>query len=181
LAGAAMAQNKPEAALVAVDAGLQQVPDDFGLRLTRASVFEGLKRYDEAISLYEKLLAERPNAPIVANNLASLLTDHRTDDKSLKRAYELAQRFRGTDVPYFKDTLAWASHRVGKVKEAGDLLKTVAEEVPDLAAVHYHRGMNQLAQNDKEAARKSLQKAIELAKDAPFPQSDDARQTLQGL
>lgn len=181
LAGAAMAQDNPDAALATLEAGLQQVPNDYGLQLTRAYVFEVVKRYEDAIAIYEKLLTERPNAPVVANNLASLLTDHRSDEKSHKRAYELAQRFRGSEVPFFKDTLAWASHRVGKVKEAGDLLKTVAEEMPDIAAVQYHRGINLLAQNDKEAARKSLQKAIDLSKQSPFAQSDEARRILQGL
>lgn len=181
LVSAAMAQDKPEAALAAVDAGLQKVPNDPRLRLSRAFILESHRKYDEAIALYEKLLAEQPNAQVVANNLAALLTDHRTDEKSHKRAYELAQRFRNSQVPFFRDTLAWASHRVGKVQEAGDLLKTVADEVPDVAAIQYHRGMNQLALNNKEAARKSLQRAVELAKDSPFPQAEEARRTLQGL
>ena len=181
LVSAAMAQDKPDAALAAIDAGLQKVPDDPGLRLSRALVLESRHEYDAAIAIYEKLLAEQPNAHVVANNLAALLTDHRSDEKSHKRAYELAQRFRNSQVPFFRDTLAWASHRVGKVQEAGDLLKTVVDEVPDVAAVQFHRGMNQLAQNNKEAARKSLQRAVELAKNSPFPQAEEARRTLQGL
>ncbi len=181
LVGAAMGQGKPDAALAAVDAGLQKLPNDFTLRLSRASVLESQKKFDEAIAIYEKLVVEQPNSAVVANNLAALLTDHRHDEKDLKRAYELAQRFRGSQVPYFRDTFAWASHRVGKVQEAGDLLKTVVDEVPDVAAIQYHRGMNQLAQNNKEAARKSLQRAIELSKDSPFSQAEEARRALQGL
>ena len=52
---------------------------------------------------------------------------------------------------------------------------------PDLAAVHYHYGMNQLALKNTEVAKEALKRSIELAKASPFPQVDDARRTLQGL
>jgi tetratricopeptide (TPR) repeat protein len=99
----------------------------------------------------------------------------------LKRAYELAQRLRGSEVPHFRDTLGWTAHRVGKSQEANDLLGSAAKELPYIAAIQYHYGMNQLALNNRPAAREALQRAVELAKKTPFSQAEDARRALQGL
>ena len=118
---------------------------------------------------------------VVANNLAALLADNRKDTASLQRAYEIAQSFRGTDIPVLKDTVGWTTHLVGKPREAADLLKSAAAGAPDLAAVPYHYGMNQLALKNTEVAKEALKRSIELAKASPFPQVDDARRTLQGL
>jgi len=170
-------------ALEVADRGLKAVPADYGLRLSRAAVLELQGKPEEAITVYEALLAERPNAMIVANNLAALLADHRKDAASLRRAYELAQGFRGTDNPLLKDTVGWTAHLAGKTKEAAEFLKSAAAGAPDLAVVHYHYGVNQLALNNAQAAKEALRRSIELAKEAPFPfpQVDDARKTLQRL
>ena len=133
------------------------------------------------IAAYEALLAERPNAAILANNLAALLADHRKDPASLRRAYDLAQRFRGADNPHLKDTAGWTAHLAGKHVEASELLKSASTEAPDLAVVQYHYGMNQLALNNTKAAKAALQRSIELAKTSPFPQVDEARRTLEKL
>ena len=47
-------------------------------------------KFDEAIALYEALLKERPEADVLINNLASLLSENRQDKESLRRAYEMA-------------------------------------------------------------------------------------------
>jgi hypothetical protein len=41
--------------------------------------------------------------------------------------------------------------------------------------------MSQLALNNKKTAREALERAVELAKNTPFAQAEDARRTLQGL
>ncbi len=161
--------------------GLAAEPGDFGLRLTRAGNYELAGRFEDAIKLYEELLKERPNADVLANNLASLLSEHRSDKASLNKAYELAQRFQRSDVPQFKDTLGWAKHKVGKTDEAAALLESATEKLPDMAVFRYHLGMNYLAMANKEAARKELQKALDLARDQPLAQSDLIRKALQGL
>jgi len=161
--------------------GLAAVPNDFGLRLSRASLLELTGKIDEAINLYEVLIKEKPSSEIVANNLASLLTDYRTDQASLKRANDLAQRLKKSDIPQYKDTLGWASYKVGKFDEASAVLKSAAEKQPDLAVLYYHQGMTEIALSNKEAARKSLQKALDMAKDQPFPQLDLAKKALQDL
>lgn len=176
-----LANHHPEQALEVSSRGLQALPGNFSLRLSRATTLEALGKTEDAISIYEALLAEQPNAVIVANNLASLLADNRKDPASLRRAYDIAQRFRGTDLPSVKDTVGWTMHLEGKHKEAAELLKSASTQLPNLAIVQYHYGMNLLALNDVPAARKALQRSLDLAGKTPFPQSDEARKALQKL
>lgn len=164
-----------------LDRGLKAVPGNFEMRLSRAGVLEGMNRIEDAIVQYEGLIKERPNADVVINNLASLLADHRDDKASHERAFGLAQRLRNSEVPQFMDTLGWASHKVGKNEDAVALLKRAADQLPELAVVHYHYGQTQLAMNNRKLAKESLQRSIDLAKGQPFPQADEARATLQGL
>jgi cellulose synthase operon protein C len=176
-----LANHHPESALEASSRGLQSLPGDFGLRLARASTLEALGKMEDAISIYEALLTEQPNAVIVANNLASLLADNRKDPASLRRAYDIAQRFRSTDLPLVKDTVGWTMHLEGKHKEADELLKSASTQVPDLAVIQYHYGMNLLALNNVPAARQALRRSLDLAAKTPFAQADEARKALQNL
>lgn len=161
--------------------GLAAVPGDFSLRMAQAGVHELAGRYEEAIRAYEALLKERPNADVVANNLASLLSDHRTDKASLTRANEMAQRFKRTEIPQFKDTLGWTSYKVGKTEEAASLIEDAAKQLPDMPVFHYHLGMSYLALNNKESARKELERALALGEGKDFPEADKAKQALMGL
>ena len=172
--------NSAEAEKV-VAQGLAAVPGDFSLRMTQAGIYELSGRFDEAIKLYEELLKERPNADVIANNLASLLADHRTDKASLARAHELAQRFKRSDVPQFKDTLGWTSFKQGKADEAAQLIGEASKKLPDLAVFRYHLGMSYLAQNKKDAARQELEKALSLGDGKNFIEAEQAKQALKGL
>lgn len=161
---------------------IKQAPEDFSLRLARASLMEQRGKSEEAIKMYELLLKERPNAQVVINNLASLLAETRTTEADFKRAYELAQGLRASTVPQFKDTVGWASYRVGRYAEAAGPLRDAAQAMPGLPVTQFHLGMNLLAQGNKEGARKALQQALDLAaKGAPFAQVDDAKKALAGI
>lgn len=174
-------QKKLPEAEAAAKRGLQAVPGDFNLRLAQAGLLESAGRFDEAIAQYEDLLKEKPGAVVVVNNLASLLADHRQDKASAERAYQLAQRLKHTNVPQFKDTLGWASYKVGKYEDAVVLLKSAVEEIPDLALVHYHYGRTQLAMNNKTLAKDALEKAVQMSAQQPFPQAESAKKALEGL
>lgn len=161
---------------------IKQAPEDFSLRLARASLMEQRGKSEEAIKMYEQLLKERPNAQVIINNLASLLAETRTTEADFKRAYELAQGLRASTVPQFKDTVGWASYRVGRYAEAAGPLRDAAQAMPGLPVTQFHLGMNLLAQGNKEGARKALQQALDLAaKGAPFAQVDDAKKALAGI
>ena len=165
----------------AVTQGLTAIPGDFSLRMTQAGIYELSGRFDDAIKLYEQLLKERPNADVLANNLSSLLSDHRTDKASLARAHELALRFKRSDVPQFKDTLGWATYKVGKAGEAVQLIEDASKKLPDLPVFRYHLGMSYLAMNKPDAARKELQKALELGEGKGFLEAEQVKQALKGL
>ena len=79
----------------------------------KAGLLEQKGDIDGAIAAYEALYAKDSGSPVLANNLASLLASYRDDPASLERAFAIARRLRGTDVPYFQDTYGWILHRRG--------------------------------------------------------------------
>jgi pentatricopeptide repeat protein len=174
-------QEELEKSRQLITEGLAALPENFMLRLLSANLHELEKDFEAAITEYESLYAERPNSAIVANNLAALLTDYRDDNASHQRALVLSQRFRSSSVPQFKDTLGWTYHKLGDTAAAAALLADAVGQLPEFAVFRYHLGMSHLANNDQEAARRELERALELGKDSPFDQLDLARDALENL
>lgn len=163
LADLQLRQNKIDDALKTVGAGLREQPDSFVMRLMLASVRELKGENESAIAVYEQLLKEQSGSMIVTNNLASLLSEHRADKASLERAYSLAAGLRKAQVPQFKDTLGWVHYQRGEHKAAAALLEEAVTELPDIALVQYHLGMNYAALGETAKASEHLRKALELA------------------
>lgn len=160
-------QKNTDAAQLVVRAGLKQQPDSVALHVTLAGILEQIGHYDAAISEYEWVLSQQPGSMIAANNLASLLADHRTDKASLERAQSLAARLRQSPVPQFKDTLGWVSYRTGHFRTAVPPLEEAAAALPDQAIVHYHLGMTYAALG--QAAKASIELNLALTK-VPSPE-----------
>ena len=90
------------------------------------------------------MLKQDPGSMIVANNLASLLSEHHPDKASIDRAYSLAAILRKSEIPSFKDTLGWIDYLRGDYKSATNLLEQAAAGLPNRAMVQYHLGMSYL-------------------------------------
>lgn len=165
----------------AVRKGLEQHGSNLRLRLLSALILEQSGRYEEAIAEYESMFEEQPRSTIVANNLASLLADHRGDEASIEKAYSIAVRFRDSGVPQFLDTLGWVHYRRGDYADAATLLKSAAEKLPGVELVHYHLGMAYKEIGRKKLAIESLEKAISLAGDGEFPQRQQVKLALDQL
>jgi cellulose synthase operon protein C len=161
-------EKNNDEALKVIRSGLEQQPDSFALRLMLAGVLELKGDYEAAITEYEDLLKKNSGSLIVANNLASLLSDHRTDKASLERAYALAAILRKSPEASFKDTLGWIHYRQGNYSAAISLLEQATAALPDRAVIRYHLGMSYLAADEFTKASEQLQKARELA-----PESGD--------
>lgn len=161
--------------------GMESAEDGFMLRITQAEIYESSGANSDAIKIYEELLEERPNSEIVANNLASLITEEAQSDADLQRAYALAKRFRSSKVPHFMDTLGWIHYRLGEYEMATPLLRLAVEKAPDIAILRYHLGMAYKAENNRDKALKELEQAVTLADSQPFPVREEAEKAIAEL
>ena len=156
-------QNKAQEAIAVIQAGLKEMPGNYSLRLELAGAYELQQKFEDAIAEYEALLKDQPGSMVVANNLASLLTDHRADKASMDRAYALIGGLQKSPVPNFKDTIGWVYYRRGDYKAAVSQLEQASSELPNMALVRYHLGESYIAVGEKEKAAEQLNKALNLA------------------
>jgi tetratricopeptide (TPR) repeat protein len=156
-------EKNNDEALKIIRAGLHEQPDSFALHMALGGVLERKGDYEAAIAEYEYLLKQQPGSLAVANDLASLLSDHRTDKASLERAYSLAMVLRKSPVSMYKDTLGWVYYQRGDYKNAVPLLEEAAAERPDSGVVQYHLGMSYIAIDQPAKASERLKKALALA------------------
>jgi tetratricopeptide (TPR) repeat protein len=146
-----------------IRAGLQEQPKSFELQLTLAGLMEAKEDYESAIAEYELMLKDQPGSLVVANNLASLLADRRTDKASLEKANSLAVLLTKSQVPQFVDTIGWIDYRRGNYVAAVSLLESAVVKLPNLPLVRYHLGMGYLATGQDTKASEQFKKARELA------------------
>ena len=175
-------QGQRDEALSALSEGLEAMPGAPNLLWARASVLEQDGDYEGAIEVYEQLYAENTGAVVVANNLASLISTYRTDEESLERAYAVARRLRGIEVPAFQDTYGWIAYRRGDLEEAIEHLEPAAAGLPGDALVQYHLAKTYLALERRDEALAQFRKAVEVAGNSDLrPQIAEARQQIINL
>ncbi|QDY69766.1 tetratricopeptide repeat protein [Qingshengfaniella alkalisoli] len=148
------------------------------LKWLDASLAERTGDYDRAIAIYEDLYAADSGSALIANNLASMITTYYDDQEHLERAFVVARRLRGTDVPAFQDTYGWIAFRLGNIDEALEYLESAAEGMPRNPSVQYHLGKVYAAKGRTDEARNQFERAVELWGDTDVPEAQDARQQL---
>lgn len=182
LARVLVTAGRPDDATTAVDDGLSANPGAPELLWAKAGNLERAGDIDSAIEIYETLYERSSNSVIVANNLASLLSTYRNDPESLDRAWAVARRLRGTEIPAFQDTYGWIAHRRGETEEAISYLEPAAKGLPQDALVQYHLGAAYLALDRTEEALAQFQRSVEIAgPDDTRPQIAEARAEIERL
>lgn len=181
LYGLLMATGRTDDAGQVIDAALEKAPGSGLLRWMKAGHLEQTGDIDGAIAIFEQLYAEDSTSEIVANNLASLITTYRTDPESLERAYVIARRLNGSNVPAFQDTYGWIQYRRGNLEEALANLEPAAAGLPDDPLVQFHLGMTYAGLKRTGDARRTLTRALELWGESTLPQAATARETLDAL
>lgn len=174
-------QKRYDEAETVVANGLAKHPDDSPLRLFRAGIYEQRGKINDAISEYEQLHRKQPDSDVFANNLASLLSDHREDPESLERAYGIAKRFRDSSIPHFKDTYGWILHRKGENERAIPLLRDVVKKAPTLPIFRYHLGMVYLSSEQNDKALAELRRTLELSKNRTFTKEGKVKELVGKL
>jgi len=161
-----VAESKPDKAIEILQRGLQKIPDDATLKLTLASTQQTAKDIDGAMDTYRSLLEINPKLDVAANNLAALIADYKySDPKNLDDALDLAQRFQGSDNPFYLDTLGWLHYRKGDYSLAVVFISKALENRPDHPQLNFHLGMAQYKTGNTEEAKRFLKKAVELEKE----------------
>ena len=179
LANIYMAEKQNQKAIKILQNGLIKIESDLKLSLRLAKLYEDLGNFNAAISEYEKAYEQDTDNIIITNNLASLLSEYRNDEASLKRAKELADTLKNVDQAVILDTVGWVYYKTADYLEAVKVLKTVVEKSPDIAVFNYHLGMALYKSGDEAAAKKYLTSAL-ATKDS-FPGKDDAEVHLKKL
>ena len=164
-------RGDPEKARSVLEDALIELPNDPILLMMLAATYERTREMDKAIDVYERLYALNSRSQVVANNLSSLLTTHRTDDESLQRAFTLARRLRGTRVPAFQDTYGWISYLMGNYEEALQYLESAAESLPNEPLVLYHLAQTYVALDREDEALQMYQAAFDVSEDFETPPS----------
>lgn len=165
-----------------VKAALDIVPGDANLLWAQASLAEQDGDLEEAISIYEKMYERDSNSIVIANNLASLLSTHRSDPESLERAWVVARRFKDVDVPQLQDTYGWLLHLRGASQDALSYLETAAKGLSQDPLVQYHLAVVYQSLDRPADALETFQRAVTLAGPADQrPQIQEARTQLTEL
>lgn len=176
-----MATNEPENAEATIRAGLAKEATNTGLQLMLTTILQQEQRFDEAIAEYEIMFAADPDSTIVANDLASLLSERKGDPESLDRAFEIAQRFRTSEVPQYLDTLGWIYYLRGEYSSALPLLRNASQNLPTMGLAHFHYGMALAKLNQNKQAIAALQKALDLKTVMTEQDLEQAQQTIERL
>ena len=144
-----------------------------------ATQYERMNRPELAIEQYERFLRRVPGSVAAVNNLAVLLATYRTDEPSLRRAMDLAERLSTQDHPAFLDTIGWVYFKNGDLDRALAALEQAVRGAPDDSEFRYHLGMVHHARGEAEKAAEQLTKA--LAGQSKFRGAGEARSTLRSL
>lgn len=180
LATLKLAQKKPDEARETLESGLKAIPKSEEMHLLLAKTLSEAGEIDRAVEEYEVLLRLNPRSLVAANNLASMLTDQKGDQKSLERALALAKDFDKTAPnAFFLDTLGWVHHKLGNSGQAVHFIQQALAKAPDHPVVNYHLGVAYFKTGQKVEAKAHLEKAAGFA--TPFPGQDEAKSVLAQL
>ena len=135
-------QQMPDA-----DQALQQLEAKAGdpksspiFSLVLATVYERQQKVDQAINLYNSLLARNLFTSLARNNLAFLMAEHRPTADNLARAQKLSAETLedNPEEPGFLDTMGWVLCKQEKYAQAKTYLEKASEHAPGQPAMLYH-------------------------------------------
>jgi tetratricopeptide (TPR) repeat protein len=168
-------------------------PDDFVAYRNIGLIEAGRNNLDAAAEYYRRVLSIRPDEPVAANNLAALYGDHGRGnaEEAMRLGQDVVRRF--PNEPGFADTLGWVYYRKGLYRDSVEQLQRAvagaSKRGGDNSLYRWHLGAALAKNGDKAAARRELQKCLELAaqeqqrpgKPPTVTPVEEVRRTLESL
>ncbi len=171
-------QNQPDQTIKILEKLANERPDQAGAFSSLGALYESQGKMDQAETNYVKALEINPSHIQALNNLAFLYAE---ENREMNKALEYARKARelaGED-PTIMDTLGWVYYRKQLYDAAIQEFTSCIEKQPKNPLFHYHMGLALEAKGDTQAARASLQKALDIGRD--FPGKDDAQNRLKQM
>ncbi len=129
-----------------------------------ALVYEALKHYDEADSLYEEALRLNPSNDLVLNNYGYSLAERNVQ---LERALGMAKKAVAAQPANgsYLDTMGWIYFRLGQFDDAAKFVKEAIAKGEANATVYEHLGDIYYRMNNRDAAIEQWNMALQLDHD----------------
>lgn len=179
LAEAQAADKDLAGAVATLEKAITVVSQPDLVRPELADLYERMGKPDDAIRVYEEGVKKNPQSDFMANNLAMLLVNYKTDRASLDRAKELSARFANSPNADYLDTYGWVLYKHGDSAAAVAALKAALAMTPNSPVALYHLGMAQVSTGQDDAARDNLSRSLKAGK--TFAGMDEAKATLEKL
>jgi tetratricopeptide (TPR) repeat protein len=147
------------AAVSALQAARQTLPEDERVLSTLALALDAAGRWQEARQVYEATSKLYPQNAVVLNNLAFLIAEHGGD---LDYALTIANRAKTLipDMAEVSDTLGWIYLKKNLSDNAIQIFQELVTKRPDQPTFRYHLGMAYSQRGDRTKAADELRKAL---------------------
>jgi tetratricopeptide (TPR) repeat protein len=170
-----MARGEGDRALATAYQSITDSPQNVAAYFFAGTMEEMSGRPQKAEEVYRKALQINPGYAPAANNLAYLMLQNgENNDMALSLAQIARQKM--PESTSAADTLAWAYYQKGLYDFAADLLTDIVQKAPDNATYQYHLGMVCQKQNNRAAAKKHLQRALQI--NPNYPAAAEIRKAL---
>jgi tetratricopeptide (TPR) repeat protein len=156
----------------------QEKPDAAGPARTMLGIVKQMEGDTAgAAAEYQQALQADSSSAVAANNLAWLYAEQGKLDDALTLAEKATSQVPSSAE--FQDTLGWVYYRKGLPMHALPAFEKSAEIAPQNPTYAYHLGLAFAQANQRDAAKRHLQRALEIGRDAEW--ADHARAQLQEL
>jgi putative PEP-CTERM system TPR-repeat lipoprotein len=175
LATAFMRNNQPDAAWKELNDWVSHHPDDLVALQALTDLELTTRRYDDAATHLQQLLAKKPHDPVALNNLAWVYQE-KGDPQAKALAMQAYILLPGTQTA---DTLGWILTETGKAAEGLPLLRQAIQGAPGDFRIRYHFGVALSKTGNTDEAVRQLNQVI--AAKGNFKEKAQAQALLEEL
>jgi tetratricopeptide (TPR) repeat protein len=153
--------DKNDEAIKALKHSLELKPDDINAISTLALTLDGLHRYQESDSLYERALRLDPQSHLILNNYGYSLAER---GLQLDRALQMSLKAIAADPgnASYLDTVGWVYFMLVKYDDARNYIERAIAAGGASATVYEHMGDIQFKLGQKEKAEEFWKQALKL-------------------